>query len=121
MKLNRSVLAAVAMVACVIAGTGCKHPGGNPGPDGDPTAGDPSQPGMQGGDDPGAPNGSDDPGMRRARRHRGPHHGRGGRGGRRNWQADPGNGGPRGNWRRGPGNGDPGNGGPDPQMPIPEQ
>lgn len=69
MKLYRGVLALVMMVGAT-ATTGCKL-GDLGGAQGD--APDPGDPGAQAPND-GPRNGGDNPGMRRARRHRGPGH-----------------------------------------------
>jgi predicted small lipoprotein YifL len=71
MKLHRGVLAALATAMVMVAATGCKGPQQDP--QSDPTA-DPAQPGAQGASD-APPNGSDDPTMRRARRHKRRHPG----------------------------------------------
>jgi hypothetical protein len=68
MKLDRCVLAVVAVMGLAAAGTGCSKAHGSD------ASNDPDQgpPGAQTPPDPGTPpNGDDDSGMRRARRHRG--------------------------------------------------
>lgn len=90
MKLNRSVLAVVAVFGVMMA-TGCKR-GEDAIPQPEPPAADPAQAGAPAGpgsDDPSAQPGADeDRGPRRARKHKGRHGGRR-HGPRRHWGGDP--------------------------------